>query len=237
MIQQLQLTVFVPGPPLAVLNVLATVFPGVTPKAFQNQGPQQMATLEIGGFQVTIASQPERIDFVIAPPEPPLPPLSATVELDFREASRLMVPAVGAFASAQANAQRLAVILNAAREVGSTQESVEVARNQIPNLQVPDGTSEIDYKINVPCPSSIDGITLNRLHRWFSAARAVVEFVITHGGPSVAPVQELSWALVEIIDINTTTESKFESRFSLKLFEEMITQAETLYERGYEAFT
>lgn len=235
-IQQLHLATFIPGPPIAVLNVLASMFPGVTPSAFQNHGPLQTATLELGGFQITVASQMERIDFVIAPPEPQLPPLSATPKLDLDAASRLLLPPVGAFASRQ-DTKRLAVIINAAREVGSAQETVAIAREMIPGLNLPEGTSEIDYKINVPRPSNFEQITLNRLHRWFSAARTVIQFTVGPQGPAMAPVHDMGWALVEVIDVNTAMESEFVPANSLGLLEEMTKEASDLYAKGFEAFS
>lgn len=235
-IQQLQLTVFVPGPPVAVLSAIAAAFPGVSPSAFQNQGPQQNATIELGAFRVTVASQPDRIDFMISPPESQMPPLAPPAELDFPTARAMLVPAVAGFAALQ-DTNRLAVIINAATEAASVLATVELACAKIPGLTLPPGTSEIDYKINVPRSAGVEGVVLNRLHRWFSAARTVIQFVMGPTGPAANPLQDVQWALVQVIDINTALESQLKPSDSERLFLEMTNEAVALYEKGYEAFT
>jgi hypothetical protein len=194
LLQNLQIALFVSSP-ITAHEVAGSVFPGEPISSSMSQ--QQVSTAEFQGpITRRIVCSPGRIDFTwepqATPPKLPEAEVSLVAVAEVREN-------IGAYA-ASLPVSRVATILTYRERADSAVEAVARLQDKLPGLEVPKGTNEISYRINVP--SDIEGFTLNRNITWQTSKVLFVGMIL----PNTVPEQVTHYVWEWTIDVNSLQE-------------------------------
>jgi hypothetical protein len=206
------------------------LFPNRFPNAFNEVGPgQSVASFTDPAHHITVASVPGRHDLVIQRNTGERPPGSLPVDTDFVQNEYL--PILGSFAQ-KVFAARLAIVIKANKPAKTRAEAVSYFQQAVPGVLVPSGTTEVDFKVNVPRQlRASPGREMNRLHRWYTAG---LTFVIV--GPSMNRTGETKWFLYDEMDVSTSTEENIELGKAQIIFNELYAEACYHIDKGPDSF-
>lgn len=208
------------------LEVLNAALPGLSPTAFQDIGSgQSTASSSADGIMINVVVSPNRIDFGFAKASDH--PKSIPDPIDVDAVRNSYLPPIASFAEA-ISSPRLAVIADAFQTMSGMPECVEIFQKIAPEMTLPEGTSEIDIKVNVPRHSRVNPeLLMNRLHRWWGFASVLV--AVSSAGTSATMN---SFVFSSQMDVNTDAGTAIDASQSALLFDEMLAEALTQVFQG-----
>lgn len=231
--EQLQAVIFLKrGGQHSAVDVWANVFGG-TPDSFQRDPNNPGASSASGakhGFQLTIACQLGRIDFIVMPA-----PLGTQEEFPQIENVADALKQLSGFAAkfaAEVSPARVALVANLNLAVASATEGV-TRLSELTGVKFPTGSLDPVHQFNVKSTVAPQSIGVNRLCTW-SVAEAQI-LTVAPGGSS--PIVVLARPFVNFkIDVNSIPQKVLPETAGADLFPILADMVTYIAERGTEAF-
>lgn len=230
-IDSVQFVIFLPENFVAFPAIQAGshIFPGWFPKSFNEiSSEQSVAVYSDSGFDITVSSQPGRHDVIVSHPSPGNR-LGLGPSIDLQVVRQQYETPLAAFAK-KVGAVRVAVVAKAITSVASQQAAVAHIGAILPQIHLPVGANEVDFKINVPKHfKAAPNLTMNRLRRWQTAG--IVMLLIGPNGPKPTETQ---WASLEEVDFSTDVHGRIDPNQMDSLVSELFEEAVHQLGRGID---
>lgn len=218
-IEGIQISAFVSSETLGknALKFFEELFPNVNVASFnQNDANQSQAQGTLDDHQLIVVALPDRIDLHILP-QPTTGPGDGEINLDFveRQCREIFAPFAG-----NLSPLRLAFVVNAASNASDLDETIAIFEERAEEVKLPTGTTEIDFKVNVPRKSkAASAVAFNVLHRLHTVT--AVMMTMDQNGNVVDRKERPQ--LNEQLDVNTAIGSRLEASAIKSLYDEMIS--------------
>lgn len=229
-IQQLRATVFTLTPP-SPTDAEDWWLQATGQQAEETRSRPREGVLQLNGNfkekRLALNSQPDRVDWLLEDPPPPMP--------DIREAAEPFFMLVLDWLQQYHPMNRLALGAILAKPVVNRQEGYEEIAPLIPSVTLdPQNSSDFFYQINRPrFSSTVSNTKINRLCKWSVAQVGIIQIDVNLENPTshIVPEQSLYACRLEL-DINTSPESKEQLDHPNKIFQEMIDWGNEISEKG-----
>ena len=217
-----------PGIPDALQPWLRTF--GGNPQSFQ-QLPTQggggaHATGTVGNYQGTIVAQAGRLELILSSSSQSAnaPPVID----DIRSAVTSLHHYIPQFAAGETPI-RVAMLVNLSkRVVDETMAAREFGRETHLN-DLPPGSRDLTFALNIPRPSPIQGVDINRICKWSTGVQQMLQFQIGVGGAAPGLVTQ-SFVVISLhLDLNTTPrQNPFTAQQTLQLCDHLVDESRAL---------
>ena len=198
-----------PSPTPEAFNPWLRVFGSPPPNLQQNQPgtpPGGQASGVVGPYAVTINVQPGRTELVLTPSEANGP---APGVFDDTNDPLTTLKSYAEKLATKISVLRLAIIINLSEQAADGVAAGKIFENNLKAVPVPPGAVDLAYALNVPCDSPVPGTAINRLCRWGTGVRQVVQVQMNSFAAGSIPqftVSENHAAFLNI-DVNTAPRS------------------------------
>ena len=216
---------------------------GGMPEGFQQgafPGAPAVANGRLGKYRATLATQPGRIELAIAELVVPDAADPTAPVAHITDAQAAMARGLSATRKLLSNIDlnRLAIVVDSSESFSDSESAVARMLRDLSFLNPPTGTIDLTYHVNNRVFSrSVPSIQINRLCRWATASRQVLQFEIGGGGSSAPRSHVVSSVPVYTVayDVNTVA---FDVRLTQAqrkaLLDDVSEQVGQLLARGYE---
>jgi len=202
-----------------------------TPPSNFNQVPGGVGQCsgQVGAYNVTLQSQPSRVDLILTgPPIPSTPPILEDGEEALKFGQDRMAALI------PTGTQRVAMVIQRSDEQPDLAAAIAAIKRMVPHLSAPGDAVDLSYQVAVPRPSKVmPGLDLHLLTRWNTGSKSLIKLNVGAAGVSVDQEQETRVISALYLDLYSSQPRSLFPKKAIAVLDELAEYARQLLSRGY----